>query len=127
MKFFVYGTLKQGHRNHDLLFGAESLGLGVTEGKYKLYDLGGFPAAVPSSEGQPVLGEVYQSENPAVVKAMDFLESNGSFYTRSEKQILLDSGLSLSCWVYELLGYENYDWGNRPLCKLDPDRLVYRW
>lgn len=67
----VYGSLRQGFENHDMIRHAEYLGkdwlFGIT-----LYDLGSYPGArMEASEG--VLVEVYRVDN-STLKALDQLE-----------------------------------------------------
>lgn len=74
-KVFVYGTLKQGHGNHKwYLTDSECLGKGSIEG-FDLYDLGPFPAIVPSltPDKSKVYGELYEV-TPEVLVQLNGLE-----------------------------------------------------
>ena len=74
----VYGTLRHGQRNHGLLVGARSLGVGFLAGSlydvprtpYRAYP---YPALVPTSRGR-VTVELYQVVDAAVLAAIDRLE-----------------------------------------------------
>lgn len=57
---FVYGTLKYGHRLHDLLRNQPLLGDAITQPLYRLFDLGSYPGIVEWPNGLAVCGEVYQ-------------------------------------------------------------------
>ena len=59
----VYGTLKQGMKNHYLLEESEFLGADVTTGRFRMVDVG-FPAIVPDEAGHPVAVEVYRVDTP---------------------------------------------------------------
>jgi gamma-glutamylcyclotransferase (GGCT)/AIG2-like uncharacterized protein YtfP len=56
-KLFVYGTLKLGCRNHQLMVEGQFEGMDLAEG-LRLYDLGPFPMAI-AEPGFQVGGEVY--------------------------------------------------------------------
>ena len=71
-----------------------------------LFDLGIYPAAVPSHEGR-VWGEVYEMRDPGVVlTALDDIEGyraedpDRSLYTRNQAGVTLPDGSTASAWVY---------------------------
>lgn len=71
-----------------------------------LFDLGIYPAAVPSSDGR-VWGEVYEfSEVESVLAALDDIEGytptdpDRSLYTRSRVHVTLEDGVDAEAWVY---------------------------
>jgi gamma-glutamylcyclotransferase (GGCT)/AIG2-like uncharacterized protein YtfP len=71
-----------------------------------LFDLGIYPAAVPSSDGH-VWGEVYEfSEVETVLAALDDIEGythsdpDRSLYTRNRVQVTLEDGDPVDAWVY---------------------------
>ena len=119
--FFVYGTLKQGHGNNYLLRDSKLIGSAVSKENYLLYNLG-FPGAVREEEGAPVLGELYEVNDEQVVASMDFLESNGNFYTRYLRPFTLASTKEeVTAWIYELPKRLGSD-----LCPLN-EQGVYYW
>jgi gamma-glutamylcyclotransferase (GGCT)/AIG2-like uncharacterized protein YtfP len=72
-----------------------------------LFDLGIYPAAVPSHDGSTVWGEVYEMLDPAVVlAALDEIEGyrpaepERSLYTRVLTDVALDDGGTLQAWAY---------------------------
>lgn len=70
MHLFVYGTLRKSasHPMHRLLHPAVFVGLGRFQGQ--LYDLGTYPAAIPSADAaDTVLGEVYLLADPGTTLA----------------------------------------------------------
>lgn len=74
----VYGTLRQGERNHGLLDGAEFLGTGHVVGS--IHHIGGtpswpyaYPGLVPEPAGR-VLVEIYLIRGEAMLAALDDLE-----------------------------------------------------
>jgi gamma-glutamylcyclotransferase (GGCT)/AIG2-like uncharacterized protein YtfP len=58
IRLFVYGSLLQGEREHDLLAGAEFLGVARTAPEYTLVDLGPYPALVEKGRIS-IVGELY--------------------------------------------------------------------
>ena len=70
-----------------------------------LFDLGSYPAAVPSAEGR-VWGEVCEMKAPAVILAtLDEVEGYrpgdpGSLYVRREAAVRLDADRVGTAWVY---------------------------
>jgi gamma-glutamylcyclotransferase (GGCT)/AIG2-like uncharacterized protein YtfP len=71
-----------------------------------LFDLGLYPAAIPSPEGQ-VWGELYEITDPdAVLAGLDDLEGyrpglpDQSLYTRQQTDVRLPDGSASRAWVY---------------------------
>jgi gamma-glutamylcyclotransferase (GGCT)/AIG2-like uncharacterized protein YtfP len=72
-----------------------------------LFDLGIYPAAVPTSEGT-VWGELYEvvSEPRTVLEALDEIEGHrpdlpeSSLYTRSKTRVTLSDGRTSDAWAY---------------------------
>lgn len=118
---FVYGTLTAGNRNHKLLEDATYLGRGMTHApdlvlmEDRKLDI---PVALPKKgnaicakrEGAKIKGEIY-SVDPLTMLELDYLESNGYLYQRTERYIkCLDQEYKLKgdvtarpftkCWVY---------------------------
>jgi gamma-glutamylcyclotransferase (GGCT)/AIG2-like uncharacterized protein YtfP len=56
---FVYGSLLEGERDHDLLVSAEHVGPATTPPRYHLVELTQFPALVPGGRLE-VIGELYR-------------------------------------------------------------------
>lgn len=105
-KVFVYGTLKQGHGNHQrLLTNSTLVNMGSIEG-FDLYDLGCYPAIVPHKEvplTDKVFGELYEVDDLTLTK-LDGLEGyrggyNG-FYDRKTVQVTTVDGDVEDALVY---------------------------
>lgn len=104
---FFYGTLMAGFDrrrragiDHKLTY----IGRGAIQGA--LFDLGLYPALVPSREGR-VWGEVYEmSDAPTVLAALDEIEGyrpddpDRSLYTRERTEVTLPDGSHAPAWVY---------------------------
>lgn len=82
-----------------------------------LFDLGIYPAAVPSTEGR-VWGEVYEVLEPAtVLRVLDEIEGHSpgapehSLYVRERVPVILDEGTVVDVWVY----FYNAPLGRAPL------------
>jgi gamma-glutamylcyclotransferase (GGCT)/AIG2-like uncharacterized protein YtfP len=85
IRVFVYGTLKAGRYNHDLLRDAELLGTHVLRGPIAMVDLAHYPCVVQSPEQLPetgaVLGEVYRIDEDTLA-GLDLLEGHPSYFRR---------------------------------------------
>lgn len=82
---FTYGSLRKGYGNHALLedgrFGkVVDAGDCITEGKYTLLHLGGFPGLVAKGNTS-VYGELYNVDDD-VLRRLDQLEGHPHFYKR---------------------------------------------
>ncbi len=71
-----------------------------------LFDLGIYPAAVPTSDSR-VTGEVYELAEPfAALRALDELEGyrpgdpETSLYTRTRTLVDMDDGTTVGAWAY---------------------------
>ena len=88
MFVFVYGTLKVGHSNHQLLTVGDALyiGKGCTSENYDLMDINGaYPALIPGST--TVLGEVFKVKH---IGPLDRLEGHPNFYVRTPMIIKIE-------------------------------------
>ncbi|MEW6320822.1 MAG: gamma-glutamylcyclotransferase family protein [Acidobacteriota bacterium] len=72
-----------------------------------LFDLGIYPAAVPSDDGGRVRGELYEMADAAtVLAALDEIEGyraaepERSLYTRVQADVTLENGRVQPAWVY---------------------------
>ncbi|HEX4150329.1 MAG TPA: gamma-glutamylcyclotransferase family protein [Pirellulales bacterium] len=102
---FVYGSLKRGQSNHDLLAQAEFLSHCQTQPQFALFDLGDYPALVRDAAApQAIAGELYRA-SAALLARLDRLEDNGRLYQR---ELLLvrsvDDDRSWQAWAYLYLG-----------------------
>lgn len=87
--FFVYGSLKPGYWNNDMLVGSEYVGVATLCGAYKLKD-GGFPYLVPHEEAGAVRGCVYRVNNPQTIQRLDWLEGvNHNHYDRVIRKVMI--------------------------------------
>jgi gamma-glutamylcyclotransferase (GGCT)/AIG2-like uncharacterized protein YtfP len=104
---FVYGSLKRGFRNHGLLHASEFVGGGLTEARYRLINLGPYPAMIENAEEpMSITGELYRVDEPTLA-ALDRLEDEGVLYRRIVARITsLDGGacdqriVTHSAWTY---------------------------
>lgn len=94
---FVYGTLKRGHSNHQLLDRAEFLGEAVTKPEFTMLDLGFFPGVIKHGR-TPIYGEIYRVDQRQF-QALDRLEGYPDFYGREQIDI---PGRNETPWMYIL-------------------------
>lgn len=95
VRVFVYGTLLEGEPNHRFLAKARLVGEATTKPEFELRDLGGYPALVHGG-GQAVAGEVYEVDEPTLVR-LDRLEGHPRFYRRS--RITLADGATAETYL----------------------------
>jgi gamma-glutamylcyclotransferase (GGCT)/AIG2-like uncharacterized protein YtfP len=106
-RVFFYGTLMTPfHRTARLRIDEHLTYLGSGTIEAALFDLGIYPAAVPTSEGR-VHGEVYEMMHPTtVLRVLDELEGyrpgehQHSLYTRTRTRVRLDDGGEVDAWAY---------------------------
>ena len=105
--FFFYGTLMAGFDRRTRA-GIEGKLCFIGRGSIAatLFDLGLYPAAVPSTEHR-VWGEVYQVSDPAtVLPVLDEIEGytpadpDRSLYLRHLTPVTLNEGRTVEAWVY---------------------------
>ncbi len=101
-KIFVYGTLREGFRNHRLIRGAKFLGAYHTLKKYRMESYGTFPILHEDVPYAHIAGEVYEIDDD-MLDRVDFLESEGYFYKR--KKIKLKNFPDL-VWCYFTIDYD---------------------
>ena len=104
---FFYGTLMAGfdrRRRAGIDEKLRYVGRGSIRGA--LFDVGLYPAAVPSPDGK-VWGEIYEmSDADVVLSALDEIEGyrpsdpDRSLYTRAEADVILLDGSDARAWVY---------------------------
>ena len=104
---FVYGTLMAGfdrRRRAGIDTKLRYVGRGSIQGA--LFDLGLYPAAIPSQDGH-IWGEVYEmTDAPVVLAALDDIEgyrhddSDKSLYIRSQAEVALPDGTRARAGVY---------------------------
>lgn len=104
---FFYGTLMAGfdrRRRAGIDDKLRYVGRGSIRGA--LFDVGLYPAAVPSPDGK-VWGEIYEmADAETVLAALDAIEGyrpddpDRSLYTRAEADVVLFDGSDARAWVY---------------------------
>jgi gamma-glutamylcyclotransferase (GGCT)/AIG2-like uncharacterized protein YtfP len=104
---FFYGTLMAGfdrRRRAGIDDKLRYIGRGSIQGA--LFDLGIYPAAVPSPDGH-IWGEVYEmSDVTPVLEALDDIEGyrdddpDRSLYLRKQVEVTLRDGTRALAWVY---------------------------
>ncbi|MES2003619.1 MAG: gamma-glutamylcyclotransferase family protein [Bacteroidota bacterium] len=129
-QLFVYGSLRSGFQHHAYTYISRYFTL-VAEAKVKgrLYDMGEYPAAVPTSEDAYIIGELYQVNHADEFSwAMAQLDDYEGLHTengeaplyRREKTIVLTANGLAEAWVY----WFNGNLSNRPVVE-SGDVLAY--
>lgn len=108
LALFVYGSLMQGLSNHRQL--GEASKLTPIPGKVQghvMVSLGAFPGLIPF-ENFEAFGELYPTEEltpeafEKLIEDCDWLESEGSFYTRTIVEVTTPYGHTVRAYVYVL-------------------------
>ena len=106
-RVFFYGTLMAGFdRRRRSGMDSQLTFLGRGSIRASLFDLGLYPAAIPSPDGC-VWGELYEvADSAAVLPVLDDIEGyrpddpDRSLYVRSEVTVTLPDGVQHPAWVY---------------------------
>jgi gamma-glutamylcyclotransferase (GGCT)/AIG2-like uncharacterized protein YtfP len=110
-QLFVYGSLRSGFHHPAYAYISRYFTLlSDARVKGKLYDMGEYPAAVPTNEEQYIMGELYQISRPdelswAMAQLDDYeglhTENNEpAMYKREQVQVFLDKGQTTNAWIY---------------------------
>jgi gamma-glutamylcyclotransferase (GGCT)/AIG2-like uncharacterized protein YtfP len=109
-KIFVYGSLRSGFKNPAYEYISKYFKL-VSEAsvKGKLYDMGNYPAAIPTSEEAYITGELYELKNEneftwAMEQLDDYEGVNPDdgqppLYIRNVTDVLVNSS-TVAAWIY---------------------------
>ncbi|MEX2213253.1 MAG: gamma-glutamylcyclotransferase family protein [Phycisphaeraceae bacterium] len=99
MKLFVYGTLKRGHCRAFVLDAQRFLREAVTQPRYRLHDVGPYPALVQASEnGKAIEGELWEIEDALFTK-LDAIEGvDVNLFAR--RAIAIESETEVSAYFY---------------------------
>lgn len=109
-KLFVYGSLRSGF-HHPAYEYISNYFLLISEAKVKghLYDLGIYPAALPTTDNTFIIGELYDLKNPAdfawAIEQLDAYEGvnpeegEDKLYTR-ELTTIYFGGQQTIAWIY---------------------------
>jgi gamma-glutamylcyclotransferase (GGCT)/AIG2-like uncharacterized protein YtfP len=73
MHLFVYGTLKRGQPRQRFLAGQKFVAAAVTEPRYRLFNVGEYPALVPHPDGRSIEGELWDVDE-ACLRTLDKVE-----------------------------------------------------
>ncbi|MBB5190512.1 gamma-glutamylcyclotransferase (GGCT)/AIG2-like uncharacterized protein YtfP [Silvimonas terrae] len=96
---FVYGTLKQGCRNHHWMRGTPCLGAARTVHHYALYLEQRIPFLFKHEARYPVSGELYQVDAGQLAH-LDVLERHPEWYTRERIAVHAPDGTQVLAWAY---------------------------
>jgi gamma-glutamylcyclotransferase (GGCT)/AIG2-like uncharacterized protein YtfP len=103
----VYGTLKHGECNNDLISGSNFIGTGQTADAYPMqysidaYGYKGIPYVYDDAgTGHQIQVEVYEVNDDLMREDIDILEGHPTHYTRKQVDIQLDNDEIISAWLY---------------------------
>ena len=132
MLLFVYGSLRRGFHHPAYSYISQHFDF-VADGKVRgvLYDMGEYPAAIPTTEDRWILGELYRLKPEAdwdwaIAQLDDYEgvtpeEGEPALYKREIATIQSANGQSTEAWIY----WFNGDVTGRPLIP-GGDVLQYR-
>lgn len=98
---FVYGTLMRGDCRHGALAGQTFLGAVKTVPRYRMYDVGTYPALVESPDGLAIEGELW-SVDDACLGRLDEVEgvAEGLYARRSIKLQAPFEGTAVQAYLF---------------------------
>ena len=110
LKLFVYGSLRSGFKHPAYEYVSRYFTLiGDAKVKGKLYDMGSYPAAIPTEENNFIIGELYQLKNEKefnwAFEQLDDYEgvhpenNEQSLYIRQKVTVYINS-VTASAWMY---------------------------
>jgi gamma-glutamylaminecyclotransferase len=83
MLVFVYGTLKRSHSNHGYMEGQHFVSMAMTQPRYRLHDLGGYPGmVVDESNGITIHGEIWEIDAACLARLDELEDIDGGEYAR---------------------------------------------
>jgi len=95
---FVYGTLRNGHSNHQLLKDAHCYGVGSTEASYTMYLISGYPYVTSTETRYPIVGELYAVDDETL-NTLDRVEGHPRYYERRETTVIVGNDHHVA-WMY---------------------------
>lgn len=110
LKLFVYGSLRSGFKHPAYEYVSRYFTLiGDAKVKGKLYDMGSYPAAIPTEENNFIIGELYQLKNEKefnwAFEQLDDYEgvhpenNEQSLYIRQKVTVFINAGTE-TAWMY---------------------------
>lgn len=109
IRVFVYGTLKEGHGNHDYFFAGnpeiEKLGRCYITGDFAMYSNGAFPILTQGDDPDArecIVGEVYEVDE-VTLDGLDALEGHPDWYRRVKVETPFKKA-----WVYVMPKNDGY-------------------
>lgn len=99
---FLYGSLKRGQMNHNIVEKSTFIDCGITEEHYNMYAYDNFPMLIESEEESNIRGEIYEVSDE-ILESIDFLESNGEFY---ERKLIKIESFKEPVWCYFTIAYD---------------------
>jgi len=109
---FVYGTLKRGFYNHEVLETSQFIGKAITKNKYPMINAQEyFPYLINDKNiGKHIKGEVFKI-NDLTLEKLDILEGFPDLYTRDYIQVIVNNN-TMEVIVYflnENIDYTKYE------------------
>lgn len=100
MYVFVYGSLKRGYHNHELLQNSEFICEAISKEKYPMVNIEElFPYLINEKGiGHNIKGEVFKIDEETLI-LLDILEGYPDFYTRETIKVV-NMGIQMSAIVY---------------------------
>ena len=96
---FVYGTLKHGFDNHNLIDGSYFVGTGRTVQRFAMYKQI-VPYVTKAEAISPIHGELYRVHS-SVLDMLDLFEGNPVWNCREQVEVVLDQDHStVIAWMY---------------------------
>ena len=120
-QLFVYGSLRSGFRSPAYEYISRYFHLvGPAKVRGKLFDLGNYPAAIPTTEDRFIIGELYKIKNEKEFswaigqlddyEGIDVAYDETALYRRDVTEVFIDNNVT-TAWIYWFCG----DVADKPL------------
>ncbi|WP_437228196.1 gamma-glutamylcyclotransferase family protein [Planctomicrobium sp. SH661] len=100
MNIFVYGTLKRGFCRHFAIESETFLGEARTAPRYRMFNVGTYPALIETDSGISIQGEVWSVNDIALARLDEVEGVDESLYIRKPIQLIDTDLMPVEAYFY---------------------------